>query len=86
MVLTGNVSIKRTTFDLKSVELQKEMMQMQQQLKAHKENILEVEKNLEEKNYEIASYREKVPPHFKVLGTISLQSNASPYRTEENIF
>jgi len=43
-----------------SVELQKEMMQMQQQLKAHKKNILEVEKNLEEKNYEIASYREKI--------------------------
>ena len=28
-------------------------------------NILEVEKNLEEKNYKIASYREKVLPHFE---------------------
>lgn len=59
---------------------------MQQQLKAHKENILDVEKNLQEKNYKVASYREKVPPHFKVLGTISLQGNASFYRAEENIF
>ena len=40
-------------------------------------NILEVEKNLEEKNYKIASYTEKVLPHAKVLGTISVQSNAS---------
>ena len=28
-------------------------------------NILEVEKNLEEKNYKIASYRETVLPHFE---------------------
>jgi len=35
--------------------------------------ILEVKKNLEGKNYKLASYREKVPLHFKVLGTISLQ-------------
>ena len=36
-------------------------------------NILQVKKNLEGKNYKLASYREKVPLHFKVLGTISLQ-------------
>lgn len=38
-----------------------------------KKYILQVKKNLEGKNYKLASYREKVPPHFKVLGTISLQ-------------
>lgn len=71
---------------MKSVELQKEMMEMQQQLKTHKENFFEVEKNLEEKNCRIASFREKVPPHLKVLGIISLQCSALSFRAEENIF
>ena len=54
-------------FPLKSVELQKEMMEMQQQLKSYKEHVLEVEKTLEEKNRIAASYKEQVRNSLKVF-------------------